>query len=560
MINLIPKKTKASNSLNKLIAFIFIVFFGFMLLSVIWGILINYSPVPYMDDWDAIILSYLRIQMGEYSALWGQHNEHRLIFSKLFFWLDMRLFNGKMIIPLSSNIILSMGLVYCYKLVIGKLFSSENQYYFRIIITAFIGGIIFSWIQYENFSWGINMAFFAGFLFPFISFILLAFSKIKNSTFLLYLALFFGIISLGVMSNGLLALPLFVIMAFILKSGKLHVFISLSIAILLAFLYFNNYHFPTYHSSVIESLFHNPLDYFIYFVSYLGSPAYYLSGNTCSYCAPIMGLLVFSISVYFILKIFKPSSSQNPILLVLIIFLLYLEGTAFITSGGRLEFGLGQSLSSRYTTTSILIWSTIMILSYYNFQNQRIHQKWIIGLAILLAIFFASFQIKVSTTPINNPKQRKIACLALEIGVRDEQNIKSIYPVVDHVIKIANKARKENLSYFGNKEISNAQNYLNKSIGNMFSSVTVGKINHTNIVTTDTNFAFVSGWVEYKDQKKNPKSLFIINNENIIVGYAIIENPTVFSLQNWQSLSKLEFNGYILSTSINTQFHFVGRP
>jgi hypothetical protein len=75
----------------------------FFVLSTIYGAIRNYSPVPYWDMWDGYIGFYERVSAGDWRAWLIAHNQHRMIFSRLFFWLDLKYFRGlsQLLIPLN---------------------------------------------------------------------------------------------------------------------------------------------------------------------------------------------------------------------------------------------------------------------------------------------------------------------------------------------------------------------------------------------------------------------------------------------------------------------------
>ena len=57
------------------------------------GVLINYSPIPEADFWSIYERVY---ELSHYnlSSLWVQHNEHRVVITYLFAFLDNKYFGG----------------------------------------------------------------------------------------------------------------------------------------------------------------------------------------------------------------------------------------------------------------------------------------------------------------------------------------------------------------------------------------------------------------------------------------------------------------------------------
>jgi hypothetical protein len=42
-----------------------------------------------MDMWNGYLGFFTKLSDGDWSAWWGQHNEHRIFLARLFFWFDL---------------------------------------------------------------------------------------------------------------------------------------------------------------------------------------------------------------------------------------------------------------------------------------------------------------------------------------------------------------------------------------------------------------------------------------------------------------------------------------
>ena len=58
--------------------------FAMVLLAMIGGVR-RYSPIPFGDMWNGTLGFFVRIQDGDYSAWWAQHNEHRIVLARILF-------------------------------------------------------------------------------------------------------------------------------------------------------------------------------------------------------------------------------------------------------------------------------------------------------------------------------------------------------------------------------------------------------------------------------------------------------------------------------------------
>lgn len=78
--------------------------------STIAGAVRWFSPVPYWDMWDGYVAFFLDVSKGDWSQFFAQANEHRIVFSKNLFWLDMRYFGGQSRLLIASNVALLIAL------------------------------------------------------------------------------------------------------------------------------------------------------------------------------------------------------------------------------------------------------------------------------------------------------------------------------------------------------------------------------------------------------------------------------------------------------------------
>ena len=67
----------------------------------------HFSPLPIGDSWDGTIGFYMRAMQHTWQAFFEQHNEHRLAFSRLIFFADVRYFGGRNVLSLVANLILA---------------------------------------------------------------------------------------------------------------------------------------------------------------------------------------------------------------------------------------------------------------------------------------------------------------------------------------------------------------------------------------------------------------------------------------------------------------------
>ena len=92
-----------SKNLNRVIPNSIGAYVIFMVFIAIFGGAYLYSPIPYWDMWGGYLDFFLRVNNGDYGVWWSQHNEHRIILSRLLFWLDLKWFGGVSIFLIVFN-------------------------------------------------------------------------------------------------------------------------------------------------------------------------------------------------------------------------------------------------------------------------------------------------------------------------------------------------------------------------------------------------------------------------------------------------------------------------
>lgn len=89
-------------------------YLAWMLVPVFLGLAIiggyeAYSPVPMGDMWNGTLGFYVNASHGDWSSWWAQHNEHRILLSRILFWMEEAWFSGKGLFLLVTNYLLVAG-------------------------------------------------------------------------------------------------------------------------------------------------------------------------------------------------------------------------------------------------------------------------------------------------------------------------------------------------------------------------------------------------------------------------------------------------------------------
>lgn len=509
----------------------------------IGGLINHFSPIPFWDMWNGYLEFYTHILNGEYKYIFLQHNEHRIVLTKLLFLIDLGVFGGKSYFLLIINLILMLLIVWQFFKFIDKLFIDKNLYY-RNLIKLFILILLFSWTQHENITWGFQSQFYLAYLVPFFSFYLMAIFKETNQNKYFYYSCILAALSSYTMANGILTSLLIVIMTFLFRLDKIKIFIAIIICIVNYIIFFNDYQSIDRQGNVLEYLINSPIDFLLYIFTYLGSPFFYLFKHNIQ-VSEIFGFILVMCMIFIIIKYFK-RILLNYFLIAMIIQQIYIFLTALVTASGRFSFGIEQAISSRYTTPVLISWAILFILLFYFFNQQKFFlSKSKYFIILIISLFFTFYQFTSLKNENGMKLERKLGALAIAMNIKDTKAIQRVCPSVDLCIEIANLASKYKISVFNDDMFGNTLSSLGKETKEFSLSRSFGYVDNVQELTTN-NYK-IDGW--FYDNKKNCDKLILVNNKNQVLGYAIhgYERQDVSKIYGKKAFES-GFSGYFISS------------
>lgn len=126
-----------------------------------------FSPIPYGDQWDGELGFYKDLIDGNYAVFWAQHMEHRIVFSRVLFWLDIVLFGGRNVFTIVANYVL----LFAVALVLWREYrSGRKELHPPLLVGGLILGFLLLWVQAENIKWGFQSQCIAVYLFALMAF------------------------------------------------------------------------------------------------------------------------------------------------------------------------------------------------------------------------------------------------------------------------------------------------------------------------------------------------------------------------------------------------------
>lgn len=490
----------------------------FVVLAIIGGIR-GYSPVPFWDMWDGYLGFYVKVMSGDVSAWWAQHNEHRIVLARLFFWLDFVFFSGQGWFLVVVNYLLQTMVCLLFWTIWKESKDDKHNW-----IGFFLIAWLFWWIQKNNLEWGFQSQFILAQLLPLAALYFLHRSVQAgmdiNKWFVLAVAL--GVLSIGSMANGVLALPIMTLYAMLARLGLRRIAILCGASIVMLGFYFFDYVAPAGHGSLGLAIRTNPIGLMHYVVVYVGGALSFGDRHIGVWTATVAGIFLVGSSCIFTLRVLaKPKDAT--LQLALLAFILYIGGTALGTAGGRLIFGIDQALESRYMTPSLMAWSALLILylPHINDLHLSVQNRLWVWFFILLSLMLPK-QLDSLGSKKAQIFDRQLAALSVELGVKDAAQIMHIFPSLPWILTIAEKPINENLSIFGIAPIKDQYEVLRTKldVANVAKSCR-GSIDDVSTIDGDSQYLKLRGWIFDPVQNKVPEYALLVDDVGIVHGVVL---------------------------------------
>ena len=317
------------------------------------GFVANFSVnVPIDDEWRLANL-FEKIAAGNinFNDFWALHSNHRIVFPKII--IAVLAFASQW--NINYQLCLSIGLAVITFIAMYSLSSmqvektKDDLWHLANILTCIL---LCSLVQYENWLWGFQLAWFlVNLCFVAAVYVLSSDRKLLLSLRISIAAGFCFIASFS-LAQGLLswlaAIPAVVAVEGNVAQKRKRLIVWMLLFVATCGIYSIDYH-PSRKTSII-SLLNKPLVVIDYFLSLLGSPIV-----RSPVISPIVGLVILASFLFFVFHFGRKISEHREALPWLSIGLFSVLSALFITAG-RAEFGAIQAIeSSRYTTNSILL-------------------------------------------------------------------------------------------------------------------------------------------------------------------------------------------------------------
>ncbi|SEW16885.1 hypothetical protein SAMN04515660_2746 [Luteibacter sp. 329MFSha] len=514
-----------------------------MVVCTIVGIARAYSPVPYWDMWDGYVGFYLRTASQGWRAWIEPHNEHRLVLSRLFFYADIAWLGGRGLLPLCVNVLITAGIATLLCRAATTTGISLAVASMRAIY-AVIVGVTFFWSQRENFTWAFQTQFFLAQLLPLLAFCLAAQATGSPRRVLLAgCATGCGMLALGAMANGILALPILLVLGMCLDLGRRWVIATAAItlaAILLVRYAFHDAQVPTPAFSVLVE---RPLDVAHFLFRYLGSPIFFAFKNA-SWASGIVeasGALLLMGALCCLPAAWR-DRSRLPLRLAMLATIAYVAASALGTAIGRLPLpaGLEGAFVSRYTGLALTAWLALLIAWLPALRPVR--PSVVIVALIALLIGLMPWQLRATRAQTNVVYARELAALALAAQFDDPAAIAAVYPepAAATAMRFAAEARRAGVPAFGRPAIASAPGWLGLSVTHAVcqAGVETGEA----LSSTPADYRIAGHLQQPLDQSTDVPAL-VLDEHDTIVGWVLLGPEASRTREN--TVGRRRFSGYV---------------
>ncbi|MYZ43694.1 hypothetical protein [Schauerella aestuarii] len=508
----------------------------------------HHSPVPYWDMWNGYLQFYMNATDGMVDSWWAQHNEHRIVLARLLFFIDIAWFDGLGYFLIATQLLMIAAAAALWISVLRDQAAGARRSAHRtprFIFACANTAALFLWMQHENLTWAFQSQFFLVQLLPLAALICLYRSDDgARATWLFVAACALGVASAVTMANGVLALPLLMLTAIVLRHGSTRILLLAIASAVTLVAYFATYQSPPGHGSIVGTLTTMPFQFVRYVLRYLGAPVFHLmdGGAYARSAAVIAGAVLCLLTAWRAWKILPLATRHKPTTAVLA-YLAYLIATAAATAGGRAMFGADQALSSRYATPALMAWVAVAVIYapvMLNATVRRAQAAGVVALAALTGLLAA--QTHAVLTHSGTAFEREVSALALAMTVHDTPQIKKVFPAVAFVQNTARQAAARGISIFAQPPYRDVSKHMGTSqLLGTFATCKAG-ITHIDTLADDPDHVKVAGWIEHA-ASVDLKAASLANADKRIVGWVMID-PATRVLTADSANKRASFSGY----------------
>jgi hypothetical protein len=407
--------------------------------------------LPYGDQWEAVesYRQWITNKQSLLHLLFAQHNEHRMVPTRLAFLADFAFFDGRSIfvfpVLLFAHVTLGAAL--------GLLASRGRQAGERALAVVFGIAIMVSRLQLDNLVLPFHLNWAACGLFSLIAIACTAHlaGPTTRRVPLVALAAISTFAAVYSSANGIAAAAMVLATSCLLPIGRISRIIIAAAAIFAIATFFTGYVFPDHHNRFATSFGSlGEIDQFLFFIpTFLGAFAHHFGSET-SFLIGLLGICVWLfLAIVFVIRLrtAKVVDAAGATLLMLAAAAL---ATAVMVAFGRTGIGLQEAMASKYATWGLLFWLALVAAADRMWAaRSRPNPAIVCAGAVILVLSSLS-----GKGPLSSGRER--ARLLEDMTIRLQsggapENLKSIYPNPANVMSWLAFLRQHRMSIFADE-------------------------------------------------------------------------------------------------------------
>src|SRR5581483_3532219 len=196
--------------------------------------------VPFWDQWEYVPLIYAA-HHGTLTLhdLWMQHNEHRILFPRVVTIIASFITGYNIRYEILLNLVTAVLSYSVLLAMLRRVFGLTKKFFFLAPVFAWI---VFSPLQWINWIWGFQLAFFMCVLFMALTIHLISKTESKHYDVLFYVSLVTGTVATYSLGNGMLAWPIGLAMLLLQRANKQKLIVWASVAVVICGSYLYHFH------------------------------------------------------------------------------------------------------------------------------------------------------------------------------------------------------------------------------------------------------------------------------------------------------------------------------
>ncbi len=382
----------------------------------------TYMPCPFWDEWAFVNAIAGGRGLLSWNWLWSQHNEHRLLFTRLLILADLRLFGGK-------NVSLFVEMYFIQTVHLAAIcYAIERCTTFPRYLKTTLQGVfafcLFHLNQAENLTWAFQVSFVLAFALATFAFLAIAFFERMRCPVAAAIAVGTAPLLAGLnVAGGLLIGPVATCFALFRRlPGRYVVLIGL-LFLAGAAAYVTGYKSPDPNHTPVGAISH-PKDLFVYVLTYFGASWTRLLPHkeriTCA-------LSLLSLAVLITLAV-RRRAQTSAFEWFCVAECAFMMAVAALTGLGRLKYGVGQAYAGRYQTPAMLYWASLcalFLIAVWRYRRARFIAAQ--GFVLLILIASAATFAPMWRATAAHTDMLSRACNSVMNGNRDERAAKLLY-------------------------------------------------------------------------------------------------------------------------------------